>query len=185
MTVDTSHQTYFRYAAYRGINAGKTSPFEYRRKASSAMDRRGTTSSARSWHRSWHHELAKMSSKPSASGRSASWKACRARVFDWVDRVSIGGDADAVDLVRLPVRGAADPTAGPTSARQHRAGTEIDSEEKRDAVLQEMPPPLLRRGLEDPPEAAAESDLISMLAHGEATRRPAVAAAGVHGTCCC
>jgi cytochrome P450 len=38
----------------------------------------------------------------------------RGEVFDWVDRAD---DADAVDLVRLPVRGAAD--ADPLVQRQH------------------------------------------------------------------
>ena len=73
MTVDTSHQIYSSDAAFGGITL-KDVPLEYRRKASSRWTRRGTTSSARSWHhRTWRRCPAR-----SASGRSASWKACRA-----------------------------------------------------------------------------------------------------------
>ena len=64
----------------------------------------------------------------------------RAEVFGWVDRVSIElTTQNAVDVVRLPVRGAADAARwSNVGAVNTHAGTEIDSEEKRDTVLQEV-----------------------------------------------
>ena len=76
MTVDTSHQTYSSDAAFGGITL-KDVPLQYRKESFIAMDppRHGSARSSRrsSRHRTWRRCPAR-----SASGRSASWKACRA-----------------------------------------------------------------------------------------------------------
>jgi len=95
----------------------------------------------------------------------------RGETFDWVDRVSIELTTQMLaTLFDFPFEERRTLTYWSNVATVNtRAGTEIDSEEKRDAVLQqalEYFTALWReRASQDP-----RPDLISMLAHGEATR---------------
>ncbi|TMJ45073.1 MAG: cytochrome P450, partial [Alphaproteobacteria bacterium] len=95
----------------------------------------------------------------------------RGEVFDWVDRVSIELTTQMLSsLFDFPFEERRTLTRwSNVSTVNTRAGTEIDSEEKRDAVLQEMLAYFAEvwkiRQKELP-----KFDLISMLAHGEATR---------------
>jgi len=90
----------------------------------------------------------------------------RGEVFDWVDRVSIElDDADACRPCSTSRSRSADPD--PLVQRQHGQHArpdEIDSEEKRDAVLQEMPPTSPRSGRSARSRRRSQT-LISMLAH--------------------
>ena len=95
----------------------------------------------------------------------------RNETFDWVDRVSVELTTQMLaTLFDFPFEQRRKLTYWSNVATVNtRAGTEIDSEEKRDAVLQEA----LAHFTELWNERAAlppQSDLISMLAHGEATR---------------
>src|ERR1041385_999261 len=94
----------------------------------------------------------------------------RGEVFDWVDRVSV--ELTTMMLATLfdfPFEERRKLTRwSNVSPVNTRAGTEIDSEEKRDAVLQEMLAyfgEVWKVRQKQPPKF----DLISMLAHGEAT----------------
>jgi cytochrome P450 len=91
--------------------------------------------------------------------------------FDWVDRVSIELTTQMLaTLFDFPFEQRRTLTYWSNVASVNtRAGTEIDSEEKRDAVLQEAVTyftALWHERANQPPKP----DLISMLAHGEATR---------------
>ena len=91
--------------------------------------------------------------------------------FDWVDRVSIELTTQMLaTLFDFPFEQRRTLTYWSNVASVNtRAGTEIDSEEKRDAVLQEAVAyftTLWHERANQPPKP----DLISMLAHGEATR---------------
>jgi len=91
--------------------------------------------------------------------------------FDWVDRVSIELTTQMLaTLFDFPFEQRRTLTYWSNVASVNtRAGTEIDSEEKRDAVLQEAVAyftALWHERANQPPKP----DLISMLAHGEATR---------------
>src|SRR5438132_999470 len=95
----------------------------------------------------------------------------RGEVFDWVDSVSIELTTQMLStLFDFPFEERRTLTRwSNVSTVNTRAGTEIDSEEKRDAVLQEMLAyfaEVWKIRQKQPPK----SDLISMLAHGEATR---------------
>src|SRR5215469_6390686 len=95
----------------------------------------------------------------------------RGEVFDWVDRVSIELTTQMLStLFDFPFEERRRLTRwSNVSTVNTRAGTEIDSEEKRDAVLQEMVAyfaDVWKIRQQQPPKF----DLISMLAHGEATR---------------
>ena len=95
----------------------------------------------------------------------------RGEPFDWVDRVSI--ELTTMMLATLfdfPFEERRKLTYWSNVATVNtRAGTEIDSDEKREAVLQQMMDTFVElwneRAKQEP-----RPDLISMLAHGEATR---------------
>ena len=95
----------------------------------------------------------------------------RGETFDWVDRVSIELTTQMLaTLFDFPFGERRTLTYWSNVATVNtRAGTEIDSEPKRDAVLQKMLEyftSLWHERASQPPRP----DLISMLAHGEATR---------------
>jgi cytochrome P450 len=95
----------------------------------------------------------------------------RGETFDWVDRVSIELTTQMLTtLFDFPFEERRTLTYWSNVATVNtRAGTEIDSEPKRDAVLQKMLEyftALWHERARLPPRP----DLISMLAHGEATR---------------
>jgi cytochrome P450 len=95
----------------------------------------------------------------------------RGETFDWVDRVSIELTTQMLaTLFDFPFEERRTLTYWSNVATVNtRAGTEIDSEAKRDAVLQQALgyfAELWRERAKQPPRP----DLISMLAHGEATR---------------
>ncbi len=95
----------------------------------------------------------------------------RGETFDWVERVSIELTTQMLaTLFDFPFEERRMLTYWSNVATVNtRAGTEIDTEEKRDAVLQqalEYFTALWHERAGQPPRA----DLISMLAHGEATR---------------
>jgi cytochrome P450 len=95
----------------------------------------------------------------------------RGEAFDWVDRVSIELTTQMLaTLFDFPFEERRKLTYWSNVATVNtRAGTEIDSEEKRDAVLQQA----LQYFTALWHERAGQlprPDLISMLAHGEATR---------------
>jgi cytochrome P450 len=95
----------------------------------------------------------------------------RGETFDWVDRVSIELTTQMLaTLFDFPFEERRTLTYWSNVATVNtRAGTEIDSEEKRDAILQQMQDYFAalwhERAKQEP-----RPDLISMLAHGEATR---------------
>ena len=95
----------------------------------------------------------------------------RGEVFDWVDRVSVELTTQMLaTLFGFPFEERRQLTHWSNVATVNtRAGTEIDSEAKRDAVLQDAVAyfaDLWKVRAKQPPQP----DLISMLAHGEATR---------------
>jgi len=95
----------------------------------------------------------------------------RGETFDWVDRVSIELTTQMLaTLFDFPFEQRRTLTYWSNVATVNtRAGTEIDSEAKRDAVLQQALAyftALWHERARQPPRP----DLISMLAHGEATR---------------
>jgi cytochrome P450 len=95
----------------------------------------------------------------------------RGEPFDWVDRVSIELTTQMLaTLFDFPFEERRKLTYWSNVATVNtRAGTEIDSDEKRDAVLQQAMEYFAalwhERARQEP-----RPDLISMLAHGEATR---------------
>ena len=95
----------------------------------------------------------------------------RGEAFDWVDRVSIELTTQMLaTLFDFPFEERRKLTYWSNVATVNtRAGTEIDSDEKRDAVLQQAMEYFVdlwhERAKQEP-----RPDLISMLAHGEATR---------------
>ncbi len=95
----------------------------------------------------------------------------RGETFDWVDRVSVELTTQMLaTLFDFPFEERRKLTYWSNVATVNtRAGTEIDSEAKRNAVLDEAMrvfADLWRERAQQPPRP----DLISMLAHGEATR---------------
>jgi cytochrome P450 len=95
----------------------------------------------------------------------------RGETFDWVDRVSIELTTQMLaTLFDFPFEERRTLTYWSNVATVNtRAGTEIDSEEKRDAVLQKAQEYFTALWHERARQAP-RPDLISMLAHGEATR---------------
>jgi cytochrome P450 len=95
----------------------------------------------------------------------------RGETFDWVDRVSIELTTQMLaTLFDFPFEERRTLTYWSNVASVNtRAGTEIDSEQKRDAVLQQALEYFTKlwheRAKQEP-----KTDLISMLAHGESTR---------------
>ena len=171
LQVDTSHQIYSSDASLGGI-AIKDVPLAFRKESFIAMDP------------PVHDEQRKIVApivaplnlmKLSGTIRE---RACRilddlprGEVFDWVDRVSVELTTQMLStLFDFPFAERRTLTHWSNVATVNtRAGTEIDSEAKREAVLQQMVAyftDIWRVRAAAPPAP----DLISMLAHGEATR---------------
>jgi len=171
MTVDTSHQTYSSDAAFGGITL-KDVPLQYRKESFIAMDPPR--------HDEQRKIVAPIVAPPNLAKMSSTIRERairileglpRGEVFDWVDRVSIELTTQMLStLFDFPFEERRTLTRwSNVSTVNTRAGTEIDSEEKRDAVLQEMLAyfaEVWKIRQKQPPKF----DLISMLAHGEATR---------------
>jgi cytochrome P450 len=171
MTVDTSHQMYSSDAAFGGVTL-KDVPLQYRKESFIAMDPPR------------HDEqrkivapivappnLAKMSSTIRDRAIRILQELPRGEVFDWVDRVSIELTTQMLStLFDFPFEERRTLTRWSNVATVNtHAGTEIDSEEKRDVILQEMVSyfaDIWKIRQQQPPKF----DLISMLAHGEATQ---------------
>jgi cytochrome P450 len=171
MQVDTSQKTYSSDAMMGGIVLRDT-PMDYRRPSFISMDQPK------------HDEQRKVVSpvvapmnlqRLSGSIRERTQRVLdelpRGETFDWVDRVSIELTTQMLaTLFDFPFEERRKLTYWSNVATVNtRAGTEIDSDEKRDAVLQlamEYFVELWRERAAQPPRP----DLISMLAHGEATR---------------
>ena len=171
MQVDTSHQIYSSDASLGGI-ALKDVPLEFRKESFIAMDP------------PVHDEQRKIVSpivappnlmKLSGTIRERAGKILddlpRGEEFDWVDRVSVELTTQMLStLFDFPFEDRRTLTYWSNVATVNtRAGTEIDSEAKRDAILQQMVAyftDVWRIRAAAPPAP----DLISMLAHGPATR---------------
>ncbi len=171
MTVDTSHQIYSSDASMGGI-ALKDVPFEFRRESFIAMDppkhdaQRKVVSPIVA-----PLNLAKLAGTIRERARRILDGLPRGEVFDWVDLVSVELTTQMLaTLFDFPFEERRMLTHWSNVASVNtRAGTEIDSEQKRDAVLQEML--AYMTGLwNERAKAPPQPDLISMLAHGEATR---------------
>jgi cytochrome P450 len=171
MQVDTSQKTYSSDAMMGGI-ALRDTPMDYRRPSFISMDQPK------------HDEQRKVVSpvvapmnlqRLSGTIRERTQRVLdelpRGEVFDFVDRVSIELTTQMLaTLFDFPFEERRKLTYWSNVATVNtRAGTEIDSDEKRDAVLQQAMEyfvELWRERAAQPPRP----DLISMLAHGEATR---------------
>ncbi len=171
MQVDTNQKTYSSDAMMGGVVLRDT-PMDYRRPSFISMDQPK------------HDEQRKVVSpvvapmnlqRLSGTIRERTQRVLdelpRGEVFDWVDRVSIELTTQMLaTLFDFPFEERRKLTYWSNVATVNtRAGTEIDSDEKRDAVLQdamEYFAALWRERATQPPRP----DLISMLAHGEATR---------------
>jgi cytochrome P450 len=140
MTVDTSHQTYSSDAAFGGITLKDVS-LEYRKESFIAMDPPR--------HDEQRRIVAPIVAPPNLAKMSGTIRERAIRileglprdeVFDWVDRVSIELTTQTLStLFDFPFEERRTLTRwSNVSTVNTRAGTEIDSEEKRDAVLQEM-----------------------------------------------
>ncbi len=115
--------------------------------------------------------LAKLSGTSRARGGRILDELPRGETFDWVDRVSVELTTQMLaTLFDFPFEERTKLTYWSNVATVNtRAGTEIDSETKRNEVLDQAVAyftDLWRRRASQPPRP----DLISMLAHGEATR---------------
>jgi cytochrome P450 len=171
MQVDTSQQTYSSDATFGGIVL-RDVPMDHRRPSFISMDQPK------------HDEQRKVVSpivapmnlqRLSATIRERTGCVLdglpRNETFDWVDRVSIELTTQMLaTLFDFPFEERRTLTWWSNVATVNtRAGTEIDSEEKRDAVLQNALEYFTalwhERARQEP-----RPDLISMLAHGEATR---------------
>ena len=171
MAVDT-HQKVFSSDAMMGGIVIRDIPMDFRRPSFISMDPPR------------HDEQRKVVSPIVAPGNlqklsgTIRERACRilddlprGETFDWVDRVSIELTTQMLaTLFDFPFEERRTLTYWSNVATVNtRAGTEIDSEQKRDAVLQqalEYFTGLWHERAKQEPRA----DLISMLAHGEATR---------------
>jgi cytochrome P450 len=171
MQVDTSQKTYSSDAMMGGIVLRDT-PVDFRRPSFISMDQPK------------HDEQRRVVSPVVAPGnlqrlsgtiRERTQRVLdglpRGEVFDWVDRVSIELTTQMLaTLFDFPFEERRRLTYWSNVATVNtRAGSEIDSDEKRDAVLQqamEYFAALWHERAAQPPRP----DLISMLAHGEATR---------------
>ena len=171
MAVDTNQQVYSSDALMGGVVLRDT-PMDYRRPSFISMDQPK------------HDEQRKVVSpvvaptnlqRLSGTIRERTQRVLdelpRGEPFDWVDRVSVELTTQMLaTLFDFPFEERRKLTYWSNVATVNtRAGTEIDSDEKRDAVLQQMMEyftALWRERAALPPRP----DLISMLAHGEATR---------------
>jgi len=171
MQVDTSQKIYSSDALMGGI-ALRDTPMDYRRPSFISMDQPK------------HDEQRKVVSpvvapmnlqRLSGTIRERTQRVLddlpRGEPFDWVDRVSIELTTQMLaTLFDFPFEERRKLTYWSNVATVNtRAGTEIDSDEKRDAVLQQMMEyfvGLWHERAAQPPRP----DLISMLVHGEATR---------------
>ncbi len=171
MQVDTSQTIYSSDAAMGGI-ALKDVPLEFRKESFIAMDPPK--------HDAQRKIVSPIVAPPNLMKMSTEIRerACRildelprGEVFDWVDRVSVELTTQMLStLFDFPFEERRTLTHWSNVATVNtRAGTEIDSEQKRDVVLQQMLAyftELWKVRQQQPPKF----DLISMLAHGEATR---------------
>src|SRR5271155_1497804 len=171
MTVDTSQQIYSSDAALGGITLKDVS-LQFRKESFIAMDpprhdeQRKIVSPIVA-----PPNLVKLSSTIRERAIRILEELPRGEVFDWVDRVSIELTTQMLStLFDFPFEERRTLTRwSNVSTVNTRAGTEIDSEEKRDAVLQEMLAyfaEVWKIRQKQPPKF----DLISMLAHGDTTR---------------
>jgi len=171
MHVDTSHQIYSSASSMGGI-ALKDMPEDYRRESFISMDppkhdgQRKVVSPIVA-----PMNLQKLSGTIRERAGRILDSLPRNETFDWVDRVSVELTTQMLaTLFDFPFEQRRTLTYWSNVASVNtRAGTEIDSEEKRDAVLQQAVTffsDLWKERAAQPPKA----DLISMLAHGEATR---------------
>ena len=171
MQVDTSQKTYSSDAMMGGIVLRDT-PMDFRRPSFISMDQPR------------HDEQRKVVSpvvapmnlqRLSATIRERTQRVLdglpRGEAFDWVDRVSIELTTQMLaTLFDFPFEERRKLTYWSNVATVNtRAGTEIDSDEKRDAVLQQAMEYFVALWHERAAQAP-RPDLISMLAHGEATR---------------
>jgi cytochrome P450 len=171
MQVDTSQKTYSSDAMMGGIVLRDT-PMDFRRPSFISMDQPR------------HDEQRKVVSpvvapmnlqRLSATIRERTQHVLdglpRGETFDWVDRVSIELTTQMLaTLFDFPFEERRKLTYWSNVATVNtRAGTEIDSDEKRDAVLQQAMEYFVALWHERAAQAP-RPDLISMLAHGEATR---------------
>ena len=171
MQVDTSQRIYSSDAMFGGIVL-RDVPMDYRRPSFISMDQPK------------HDEQRKVVSpivapinlrRLSATMRERTGRVLdglpRNETFDWVDRVSIELTTQMLaTLFDFPFEERRTLTWWSNVATVNtRAGTEIDSEAKRDAVLQTALEYFTALWHERATQAP-RPDLISMLAHGEATR---------------
>ena len=171
MQVDTSQKTYSSDAMMGGIVLRDT-PMDYRRPSFISMDQpkhdeqRKVVSPVVA-----PMNLARLSGTIRERTQRVLDELPRGETFDFVDRVSIELTTQMLaTLFDFPFEERRKLTYWSNVATVNtRAGTEIDSDEKRDAVLQQAMEyfvELWRERAAQPPRP----DLISMLAHGEATR---------------
>lgn len=171
MAVDSNHQVFSSDAMMGGIVI-RDVPMDFRRPSFISMDPPK------------HDAQRKVVSPIVAPGNLANMSATireraarildglpRGEVFDWVDRVSVELTTQMLaTLFDFPFEERRKLTYWSNVATVNtRAGTEIDSEARRDAVLQGALAyftELWNERAKQPPK----QDLISMLAHGEATR---------------
>jgi len=171
MAVDTNHHVYSSDAMMGGI-AIRDLPMDFRRPSFISMDppkhdaQRKVVSPIVA-----PMNLAKLSTTIRERACRILDSLPRGEVFDWVDLVSVELTTQMLaTLFDFPFEERRKLTYWSNVASVNtRAGTEIDSEQKRDAVLQEAVEyfsALWKERAAQPPRP----DLISMLAHGEATR---------------
>ena len=171
MTVDTNHHVYSSDAMMGGISI-RDVPMDFRRPSFISMDppkhdqQRKVVSPIVA-----PMNLAKMSSTIRERAGRILDSLPRGETFDWVDRVSIELTTQMLaTLFDFPFEERRKLTYWSNVALVNTgAGTEIDSDAKRDAVLKEAVDyfgELWKERAAQPPRP----DLISMLAHGEATR---------------
>jgi cytochrome P450 len=171
MRVDTNQKIYSSDAIMGGIVLRDT-PVDYRRPSFISMDQPK------------HDEQRKVVSPVVAPGNLQRLSSTirertqrvldalpRGEAFDWVDRVSIELTTQMLaTLFDFPFDERRKLTYWSNVATVNtRAGTEIDSDEKRDAVLQQAME-CFSELWHTRARQAPRPDLISMLAHGEATR---------------
>ena len=171
MAVDTNQHVYSSDALMGGIVL-RDAPMDYRRPSFISMDQpkhdeqRRVVSPVVA-----PNNLQRLSSTIRERTQRVLDELPRGEPFDWVDRVSVELTTQMLaTLFDFPFEERRKLTYWSNVATINtRAGTEIDSDEKRDAVLQQMMEyftALWHERAAQPPRP----DLISMLAHGEATR---------------
>ena len=171
MEVDTSHSVYSSDAAMGGI-ALKDVPLEFRKESFIAMDPPK--------HDAQRKIVSPIVAPPNLANMSATIRERairildelpRGEVFDWVDRVSVELTTQMLStLFDFPFEERRTLTHWSNVATVNtRAGTEIDSEQKRDVILRQMLA-YFTDVWEVRQHQPLKFDLISMLAHGEATR---------------